>query len=81
MDDELRVRREMSHYRQLRLTAALESRGRLSYSVYAKPLNAAWSERHVLTRDSLVWPTPLVTPDDCIEAVIEILREQTLPGL
>lgn len=70
-----------SNYRQLRVTATLEYGGRLSYSVYAKPLNAAWSEQRCIVRDHLRWADPIVTPEDCILALIEVLREQLLPGI
>lgn len=81
MSDELEIRRRMSRYRQLRLTATLETTGRMSYSVYAKPLNLAWNEQHLIVRDSVPGFSPLATPDDVIRAVVALLQEQMLPGI
>lgn len=81
MHDELALRRARSRYRQLRLTATLETSGRLTYSVYAKPLGAAWSEHDCLLRSEIRHSGPLMSQDDVIRALIEVLREQTLPGI
>lgn len=79
--DELAMRRARSRYRQVRITATLEARGSLTYSVYAKPLNVAWDERQVILRGSLEGVPPLMSPDDVYAALIDVLREQTLPGI
>lgn len=70
-----------SRYRQIRLSITQEVGGRCSYSLYAKPLNAAWQESHCLVRDSLHYDRPIVTADDAIHAAIEALKEQLLPGI
>ena len=71
----------MSRYRQFRLTATQERSGVLSYSIYAKPLNARWDEHQVIVRDSVdVGFIPLLSTEDVVHALIAILREQLLPG-
>lgn len=70
-----------SIYRQYRLTATQESRGRFSYSIYAKGLNDAWKEQHCLVRDRLeCTPSALLTTEDVVRMLIDVLREQVLPG-
>lgn len=81
MTDELAAKRAASRYRQVRLTFTQESRGRLSYSIYAKGLNQAWDEHQVIVRDSLEWPHPLLSTEDVLGALISVLREQLLPGV
>lgn len=81
MHDELARRRAASRYRQVRFTATLEARGSLTYSVYAKPLNKAWDEHQCILRGSIEGVPPLMSPDDVFLALIDVLREQTLPGI
>lgn len=81
MDDELETRRRMSRYRQVRITATLERGGTLSYRVYAKPLNAAWDERACILSGALRGIDPLMSPDDVYAALVQVLLEQTLPGI
>ena len=70
-----------SLYRQVRLTATQSIDGSFAYSIYAKGLESSWDEHHLLVRDRLVTPPhPLATTDDVVHALIEILREQVLPG-
>lgn len=70
-----------SLYRQIRLTATQEIRGQFSYSIYAKGLNDAWKEQHLLVRDRFDTPPwPLVTTEDVVRALMGILGEQVLPG-
>lgn len=69
-----------SNYRQLRLTATHETNGRLSVSLYAKPLNAAWHEHQCLLRWSDPGtPRPLESTEDVILALICVLEEHLLP--
>nr|CRY97285.1 hypothetical protein [uncultured prokaryote] len=69
-----------SRYRQVRLTFTQEQGGRCSYSIYAKGLNATWSEHQCLVRDSVVFPSPLLSTEDVCHALITMLRDQFLPG-
>lgn len=70
-----------SNYRQVRLTFTAEIGGMLSYSIYAKPLNAQWNEHHVLVRDHLSnCPMPETT-EDVFRILIRILDDNLLPGI
>ena len=70
-----------SLYRQFRLTCTQEIRGQVSYSIYAKGLHDAWKEQHCLVRDRLdVEPSALLTTEDVVRMLIDVLREQVLPG-
>lgn len=70
-----------SLYRQFRLTCTQEIRGQVSYSIYAKGLNDGWKEQHCLVRDRLVVePSALLTTEDVVRVLIDVLREQVLPG-
>lgn len=72
--------RAESRYRQLRLTVTHEVSGRLTYSIYAKALNAKWDEHQVLVRDSIVGTRHrLESTEDVIQALLLILEEQLLP--
>lgn len=42
--------RAKSRYKQFRLTYTEEVNGRVSVSIYAKPLNAAWNEQQCMMR-------------------------------
>lgn len=67
-----------SNYRQLRLTVTHEISGRFSYSLYAKPLQAAWHEHQCLLRSACDGTRlPLLTTEDAILAAIVCLEEQT----
>lgn len=71
-----------SIYRQYRLTATQESRGRFSYSIYAKGLNDDWRQQHLLVRDSMdALPFPVRTTEDVVRVLLDLLREQILPGI
>lgn len=70
-----------SRYRQIRVNITQEQSGRLSYSLYAKPMNKDWREQDCIVRDTLMHDRPIVTPEDAIEACIAVLREQLLPGI
>lgn len=71
----------LSRYRQLRVTATHETSGRFSVRLYAKPLNAAWTESHLVWQGASVSCGPILSTEDAIAAAIDILREQLLPGL
>lgn len=71
--------RARSLYRQLRLTLTQEAGGRVSYSISAKGLNDAWSERSVLIRDHFRLDEPLETTEDVIRCLLICLNEQLLP--
>lgn len=72
----------LSRYRQMRLTATQEYSGRVSYRLMAKGLDDAWSEHTVLVQDSLGHPLkPLLSTEDVVALMIEVLREQLLPGI
>lgn len=72
--------RAKSTYRQLRLTATQEKNGRFSYSVYAKPLNAAWNDHTCLLRAHIDIPDfPLNTTEDVVVALVAILEGQFIP--
>lgn len=71
-----------SRYRQVRLTFTQEASGRLSYAIYAKGLNDAWHEHQCLIRSSLEGsPHPLLSTEDVIHLLLDILRDQLLPGV
>lgn len=69
-----------SRYRQARLTFTMEASGRCSYSLYAKPLNAAWDEHQCLIRDSVVVERAPESLEDVIRILLIVLGEQLLPG-
>lgn len=70
-----------SRYRNIRVNITQETSGRLSYSVYAKPLNRDWREPDCIVRDAMYFERPVVTPEDAIIAAIEVLKQQLLPGI
>lgn len=71
-----------SRYRQIRLTATQEALGSFSVSVYAKGLNQAWNEHTCLWRVRVdMDPRSLQTTDQVLQAVLDLLYAQTLPGL
>lgn len=71
-----------SRYRQIRLTFTQEGSGQCSYALYAKGLNQAWSEPMCLIRRSFATPPrTLATTEDVIGLLLELLREELLPGI
>lgn len=73
--------RARSRYRQLKLLVTQQQAGRLDYRIYAKPIEGGWDERQLIVSDSVdVGPLPLASTEDCVHALILILREQLLPG-
>lgn len=71
----------LSQYRQVRLTYTEEVGGRLSYSIYAKPLNEDWRQQHCLVRDAVRVGEPCTSIEDVFARLEVILREQRLPGI
>lgn len=66
-----------SRYRQLRLTVTHEISGRLSYSVYAKQLNAEWRELHCIARGAVDGTTqPLTSTEDVLAAIVYLIEDQ-----
>lgn len=70
-----------SRYRQLRITATQELSGVLTYSIYAKGISQQWDEHQCIVRDAVFFPAPLMTSEDVYAALIQVLREQLLPGV
>ena len=68
-----------SLYRQVRITCTQESGGRVSYSIYAKGLNQAWSEHQCLVRDQITLDERLETTEDVVRMLLIVLSEQLLP--
>jgi hypothetical protein len=73
--------RAASRYKQLRLQFTEEAGGRISVSLYVKPLNTEWSEHHCLQRWSRTVDGPLETLEDAISLLIALLEEDLLPGI
>lgn len=70
-----------SRYRRVRLTYTEEASGRVSYSIYAKPLNADWREEHCLVRDSLDPGHPVASIEDVFRRLAAVIEEQFLPPI
>lgn len=73
-------KRAASRYRQARLTFTMEAGGRCAYSLYVKPLNAAWDEHQCLIRDSVRVERAPESLEDVIRVLLIVLGEQLLPG-
>lgn len=70
-----------SLYRQFRLTCTQQANGKVSYSVYAKRLEARWDEHTVLLRAEVgLPPSPITSTEDVVHLLIAVLRDQLLPG-
>lgn len=70
-----------SRYRQLRCTLTHETNGTLSYRVYAKPLNAGWSEQHLIAQGRAQSVRPILSTEDAIGVLVDLLKQEMLPGL
>lgn len=70
------MKREMSRYRQVRLTVTQQASGRLDYSLYAKGLTQAWDEHLCLVRASVEHEGPLDTTEDVLRAMMVVLGAQ-----
>lgn len=71
----------LSAYRQVRLTYTEEVGGRISYSVYVKPLGASWTEQHCVVRDVVRAQEPCTSLEDVFARLEIIIKEQRLPGI
>lgn len=71
----------MSRYKQLRLQLTEEAGGRISVSLYVKPLDAAWTEQHCLQRWAVQRSEPIHTLEDALSVCVALLEEDMLPGI
>ena len=72
-------------FRQLGISATHQlpgryaTEGRFLYVIKAKPLNAEWTERHIIERGNVWAPSvPLATREDAILALHSLLEELLL---
>lgn len=70
-----------SRYRQLRVTLTHEVSGRVSYRVHAKALNSAWSEQNLIAQGASFEVGPILSTEDAIAVLIDLLRAELLPGI
>lgn len=71
-----------SRYRQIKVTATQEALGSFSVAVYAKGLNMDWTEHTLLYRQRVDSPPrALLTTDDVLQAVLDMMYAQVLPGI
>lgn len=73
--------RAASRYKQVRLQFTEESGGRVSCSLYVKPLGHEWSEHQCLRRWSARVNEPLETFEDVLSLMVRLLDEDLLPGI
>lgn len=73
--------RAASRYKQVRLQFTEEAGGRVSASMYVKPLNAEWSQHHVVKRWTRQISGPLETFEDVLGLMVLLLEEDMLPGI
>lgn len=73
--------RAASNYKQVRLQFTEEAGGRVSASLYVKPLNVDWTQQHVVRRWNRRLAAPLETFEDVLGLMILMLEEDTLPGI
>lgn len=73
--------RAASRYKQLRLQLTEEAGGRVSVSLYVKPLNTEWTERHCLLRRTVTGQRPIETLEDALSVCVGLLEEDMLPGI
>ncbi len=78
---EQRARRSIatSRYRQVRLTCTQEVNGRVTYSVWVKPIKGNWNEGHCVVRDQVDKHPTLDSLEDVYGLLIRLLAEQCLP--
>lgn len=70
-----------NRYRQLRVTITHELSGRASYRVYAKGLNDTWKEHHCIAMGRSDSFAPILSTEDAIAALIDLLKKEMLPGV
>lgn len=73
--------RAASRYKQLRLQMTEEAGGRISVSLYVKPLNVEWSQRHVISRWTVQRHEPIETLEDALSVCVALLEADMLPGI
>lgn len=73
--------RAASRYKQVRLQFTEEAGGRVSASLYVKPLNAEWTQQHVVRRWQRQLDGPLETFEDVMGLMVSMLDEDLLPGI
>lgn len=73
--------RAASNYKQLRLQLTEEAGGRVSVSLYVKPLNVEWTQRHCLQRWTVTNARPIETLEDALSVCVSLLEEDMLPGI
>lgn len=70
-----------SRYKQVRLQFTEEAGGRVSASLYVKPLNAEWTQQHCVQRWTRRLNRPLDTFEDVMSLMVDLLEEDMLPGI
>lgn len=70
-----------SRYKQVRLQFTEEAGGRVSASLYVKPLNAEWTQQHCIQRWQRRLSRPLDTFEDVMSLMVDLLEEDMLPGI
>lgn len=73
--------RAASRYKQVRLQLTEEAGGRVSVSLYVKPLHAEWTQQNCVRRWSARVSEPLDTFEDVLSLLIRLLDEDLLPGI
>ena len=73
--------RAASRYKQVRLQCTEEAGGRVSVSLYVKPLNAEWTQQHCMQRWTTQVSEPLETFEDVLSLMVRLLDEDLLPGI
>lgn len=71
--------RAASRYKQVRLQLTEEAGGRVSASLYVKPLNSEWTEHGCVRRWNRTVPGPLETFEDVLSVMVQMLEEDLLP--
>lgn len=66
--------RAKNRYRQVRLTYTEEASGRLSVSIYVKPLNEGWAESQCLYRFSVEGTEPAPHLEDVALRLMQCLE-------
>lgn len=69
-----------NRYRQVRLTYTEEASGRLSVSLYVKPLGASWDETQCLFRWSVDDLPPAPQVEDVVQRLVYVLQD-AFPGV
>lgn len=73
--------RAASNYKQLRLQMTEEAGGRVSVSLYVKPVNVDWTQRHCVQRWVVKQHEPIETLEDAISVCVALLESDMLPGI